>query len=106
MWYIRSMETIQRDTMETNHTPGPWTHCPGQDTIWAKDGELLVARTEYTRREMAVNEDNANARLIAAAPELLEALTELAALADFTRPTERAAWIKARAAIAKATGQS
>lgn len=60
----------------TQHTPGPWKHTPGQETIWAKDGELMVARTEYTRGEMEVNEDEANARLIASAPELLTALED------------------------------
>ena len=59
---------------QTKHTPGPWAHSPGQDTIWARDGNLLIARTDYARGEMAVNEDEFNARLIAASPDLLAAL--------------------------------
>lgn len=59
--------------MTTQHTPGPWAHSPGQETIWARDGNLLIASTDYTRGEMAINEDEANARLIAASPTLLTA---------------------------------
>lgn len=66
------------NTPITQHTPGPWTHTPGQDTVWARDGELLVARTDYTRGRMAINEDEANARLIAASPEMLAALESAA----------------------------
>ncbi|MBW6227209.1 hypothetical protein [Pseudomonas aeruginosa] len=49
---------------------------------------------------------NANARLIAAAPELLEALQDLDALRGPFPPSDEAveaAWRKASAAIAKAT---
>lgn len=48
-------------------------------------------------------EARANARLIAAAPELLEALIELCAAPNKHRP-ERV-WDQARAAIAKAKGE-
>lgn len=91
-------------TQEAAHTQGPWEAC-GQyvRTARAADGSggFLVA-------ELPVNEPGMaeRARLIAAAPELLEALTMI---------TDRAEeWInmnladevgdKARAAIAKATG--
>ena len=90
--------------MNTPHTAGPWTHTPGQDTIWAQDGSLLIARTEYTRREMDVFEDEANARLIAAAPDLLH---HLRILAEEDSQCARD-WVQkkkaARAAIAKAEG--
>ena len=45
-------------------------------------------------------ESQANARLIAAAPELLEALREVVALSD----RKHDAWDKAKAAITKAEG--
>lgn len=51
---------------------------------------------------LEVNTARQTADLIAAAPDLLAALKEFAGLADFTRPTERAAWLNARAAIARA----
>ena len=46
----------------------------------------------------------ANARLIAAAPELLEALSDCVAHMHWTQPLGEAALKKAKAAIAKATG--
>jgi hypothetical protein len=50
----------------------------------------------------ASQESEANARLIASAPDLLEALIEVVAIAD--RKTD--AFDRARAAIAKATGEA
>lgn len=47
-------------------------------------------------------EAEANARLIAAAPEMLEALEGILAITD----RDHAAWNKARAAIAKAKGEA
>ena len=49
--------------------------------------------------ELAVSENEANARLIAAAPDLLSSLIEVVAIAD--RKTD--AFDRARAAILKAT---
>lgn len=64
--------------MENKHTPGPWEvsiyeEYPTLHTIWSKKEEIptLIARTCYAPR----SEYNAN--LIAAAPELLEALQEI-----------------------------
>lgn len=98
----------------SKHTPGPWaavgamvenTHdynpdicsCDlrsfGQDNLWRPYEETL-----------------ANARLIAAAPDLLQAIRDLWAMPDFdgTQPTSEIrlkAKRAARAAIAKATGE-
>jgi hypothetical protein len=95
--------------MTTQHTPGPWAHSPGQDTIWARDGNLLIASTDYTRGEMAINEDNANASLIAASPDLLTACES--ALALLTNPNAEpfdadAVTAILRTAIAKAKGEA
>lgn len=49
------------------------------------------------------DEVRANARLIAAAPELLAALEHIAALVDLNKPEMQRAFDKAIAAIAKAT---
>lgn len=101
------------------HTPGPWTlphfaqpdvncecryvlcdhlmgavatvHCSG-------DGDDWISHGDNPRYEQAV----ANARLIAAAPELLEALQAVVRVAD--RKTDE--FDMARAAIAKAEGHS
>ena len=96
-------------TTQTKHTPSPWTHSPGQETIWARDGNLLIARTDYARGEMAVNEDEFNARLIAASPDLLTACES--ALALLTNPNAEprdadAVTAILRTAIAKAKGEA
>jgi hypothetical protein len=92
-------------------TPGPWrVHAER----WVKatrgdhEGEILVAPTYWM--EHVAEEAAANARLIAAAPELLEAVRDLddAICANLdqqvNRTALRLALIKGRAAIAKATG--
>lgn len=95
--------------MQDKHTPGPWEatgnfvrspmHQPeglprGVQIVECRDGYFLP-HTE---------EAKANARLIAAAPELLEALN---ACIDYGAMTGDE-WVtsKARAAIAKATGST
>ncbi len=81
----------------TNYTPGPWTavklivvkmtmiHADPIATCWPAEGS-----------------EQANARLIAAAPELLEALREVVRISD----RKHNAWDKAKAAIAKAEGRT
>jgi hypothetical protein len=61
--------------MKPKHTPGPWT---SND---AKEGLLIVRDSQgfgvtelYTQHDLTV--EKANARLIAAAPEMLEALEQ------------------------------
>lgn len=59
-------------------SPAPWHISEGE--IVADDGEMLgvVYRTEaWTSGDPVRGEDQANARLISAAPELLEALNGL-----------------------------
>ena len=82
---------------ETKHTPGPW-HTAGDQGVQIRSQRDQIAKV-WTMRG---NEWKANARLIAAAPELLEALQAVLAnsldskgLADAHK--------QARAAIAKAT---
>jgi hypothetical protein len=73
---------------DAKHTPGPWgvydhesSHYPGIESkcglsvvVWGERGEFCGVRGRNAA------EKNANARLIAAAPDLLEALQELATL--------------------------
>lgn len=81
----------------SKHTPGPWmvrsTGSVGTDN-------MMVANV-YPMEDQNLEEHDANARLISAAPELLDALlgvVEYTALFDdFTQAAMRAA-------IAKATG--
>lgn len=96
----------------TQHTPGPW-HCHH----WpAAAPELNTARESAfvvkARRISSLAESDADARLIAAAPDLLPALREAADLiawqADHSTGEHKArlrgAMVRARAAIAKAEG--
>jgi len=88
------------------HTAGPW--------IYAENGSVYA--DNYRKTVIHINgfgasaEDVANARLIAAAPELLEALRRLDSAIEPIRrnlwnnfPALSEAWVVARAAIAKAT---
>jgi len=96
------------------HTKGPWTVRDGQEILdWTGDECRLVARCHAGHAP----ERAANARIIASAPALLEALRELAEIGEGgvieRRETGKPIWsaldaIKtiARAAIAKAQGGS
>ena len=93
----------------TQHTPGPWfVDINGEGAITAPDG-MLIARMQNAYRD---DLRESNARLIAAAPELLAALQDLAeeaARSVYPQPDKPdSAWaklVRARAAIAKATGK-
>jgi hypothetical protein len=94
--------------MNAKHTPGPWgisgkeerdlgTLSPGFLEISSAHDVCWIAKVQ-----IHTPEGEANARLIAAAPELLEALKAVVAIAD--RSTDE--FDRARAAIAKAEGKS
>jgi hypothetical protein len=104
---------------ETQHTPGPWrfneypTHA--DLTIWGSEGTAVV--TELGDYLTTHRQNCANARLIAAAPELVTALESIESklsellyqrTLDSTLPefyTVRDARNAARQAIAKAKGE-
>jgi hypothetical protein len=83
--------------MSTKHTPGPWELENGLRVYAPGKGGPLLATVAYLPR--AKGQDAANARLMAAAPDMLAALQDavyrLAQLGLDTEPQ--------RAAIAKAT---
>ena len=105
--------------MEAKHTPGPWRVEGGTTLIWGDCNPddttsyglgYPIAECRHTpaaswsRGPSKYEEAEANARLISAAPELLE-LIERAHEADCPDEDIRTAWWEARAAaIAKATG--
>ena len=66
---------------DSKHTQGPWGHHPGtRYCISQQPSETIsnVPHAECINLDSRSKEENeANAKLIAAAPELLEALTEL-----------------------------
>ena len=105
---------------ETKHTPGPWREC-GHDRngcvcrqIWGTSVDMIVCVASPpigTSDLMPVptpEQEAANARLIAAAPDLLAALKFLVDAAD-TEPgmsIYKAHIEKAKSSIAKAEGAS
>mgnify|MGYP007071651766 CR=1 FL=1 len=92
------------------HTPGPWEVAPDDDGprhVIAVDGVLIATAYTYQRTKATVS---ANARLIAAAPSLLEACQAAVESANVNEGTVytmhdkgRAAYEKLKAAIAAAT---
>jgi hypothetical protein len=97
--------------MSTQHTPGPWVVNPIQlNQIATADAKLEIARATVLRDQ---HETIANARLIAAAPALIELLQSYSLAIDENNialsciefgaeAVERE--LKRRAAIAKAMG--
>jgi pimeloyl-ACP methyl ester carboxylesterase len=93
-----------------NHTPGPWTAWKEEEyhAIGSSNGRALalVYLCDYPE-EQGEKQAQANARLIAAAPELLEALQDLLRQVERdclnTRHGVRTG--RAREAITKATKQ-
>ena len=94
--------------MTTKHTPGPWiAHSSGDGFIFIERDfgngkahpEWIVASIQSYQKE-----DVTNARLIAAAPELLAALQTLCASLEWEEKrsgTTYAGYESARAALAK-----
>lgn len=88
------------------HTPGPWKVAAASLDVW-EDGGYTIC--EVYPPSANSPEKVANARLIAAAPELLEALEMLMPQypsRGMCDEYDRAMWENAEAAIAKATGKS
>jgi hypothetical protein len=93
----------------SEHTPGPWGVGDGYGSQW---GEVLseyhrvkvVGRQDHgtgTLTALALNDDDA--RLIAAAPEMLEALENLE---NYAGQIPASAWELVQDAIAKARGEA
>ena len=100
----------------TEHTRGPWAAARSPSGYWSigrasRHPDNVEFELFHIDGEPE-GEDAANARLIAAAPDLLAALEavvcffEEATDYEATHPFEYASPLKARAAIAKAHGQN
>lgn len=94
-----------------SHTPGPWTFRPGSGLGFYVEGRLEKENGHWLIAEACgrSNQNEANARLIAAAPDLLSALERIEysyALLLAGKPVRDAAETLAecRAAIKKARG--
>jgi hypothetical protein len=97
---------------EASHTPGPWNRAMQGDTI-----EISISATPFGRKVIAEvqtgfdepfeSQQHANARLIAAAPELLHALRKFVEWQDEMKNAVPRIYIdRAKEAIAKAEGRS
>lgn len=102
------------------HTPGPWilsehlsVYGPNEPTRNGQEYRKLIRPAVQTEAQAAryggtLAEQTANARLIAAAPELLEALKMcnliIAREVDMSHPDDAKFMMDVRATIAKATG--
>lgn len=102
--------------MQSSFTQGPWvvrTIDQSLATVETQDGEYIICNAAQLRGDDWKTEHaerKANARLIAAAPDLLAALQRIVAVLDkqVASPhlAERASPLtQAKAAIAKATGE-
>ncbi len=120
---VNNNQTNEMRTSETvKHTSGPWKVEGGQILTQERTGpcshEIIAAMPAWFHNASPghATQDHlaANARLIAAAPVLYEALQELYAMGEHQRTNARGeiqklvgnAYAKARAAIALATGES
>lgn len=72
----------------SKHTPGPWSYWSGYNPfdkieaqVTAEDGDIVIASYNHL-----IEEGEANARLMAAAPDLLEALEALERIKDIWLP--------------------
>lgn len=90
----------------SRHTPGPWSindwPQANSDIAVGAVGTPLVARVPI--RDVSIVGQMANARLIAAAPDLLDTLQHIESAAMDLTCERRTIRDAARAAIAKATG--
>jgi hypothetical protein len=93
------------------HTPGPWTDRAIDESQWSiyDSRGWSVAQAHQIKvlsSDLKQAERTANARLIAAAPDLLEALQILMSdMGHLSMKGHMDAAKKARAAITKATGE-
>jgi hypothetical protein len=103
----------QGTTTEASHTPGPW-FVNADNSLLVENKNRLRSIAEIhdhsdTANEELTEEAKANAHLIAAAPEMLEALKHMAAwlnsgvIVDGKRPNLMLSVVNQT--IAKATGQ-
>jgi len=89
----------------SKHTPGPWALQVDEEIIYSQGADFEPQIAITYKREANLDgllEERANARLIAAAPELLGALK---ALIKFGLCENEQVWADALSAIAKAEGR-
>jgi hypothetical protein len=89
----------------SNFAPGLWSVRPGTFTVYAQHGRSVI-KVADTRQKLFTPECQvANARLIAAAPELLAAAQRAAHILQYCPDKQEKAVALLLAAIAKAKGE-
>ena len=96
--------------MTTKHTPSPWhtNNNFGNLQIISEEEKVIARLLNHPDDEIGFKIAESNAKLIAAAPDLLEALIDMVQIVELlfrstNNPEEGSIGGKARAAIAKAT---
>ncbi len=91
--------------MKTKHTPGPWS-LSGANTVHGPDCIVaFVGTADEEVRRFSGERQSADARLIAAAPDLLAACEAVSAT-TWSKNTATIIGEQVRAAIAKAKGET
>lgn len=80
----------------SQHTPGPWTFDDDYYVVAGEENDIIC--------ELWSQDKDANARLIAAAPEMYEALKAINKAFPWNEQMTRPVFDKVHAAIAKAEG--
>ena len=92
----------------TKHTQAPWEIMPSENLpprIKSKSFGIICRLNDIFPTENGYQENKANARLIAAAPELLEALAMMVAMVNRTKLENLSEVKYACEVIAKARGE-
>lgn len=96
--------------MGAQHTPGPWIYyadLPITDPNWhivTTANKMRVVANIHIEPGNAM--DKANARLVAAAPDMLEALKSIREWSPFLGAEDAPCWALVENAIAKAEGRT
>ena len=109
------VQATDNNAKPSAHTPGPWSsgYSEGRGTLCVRAADTWICGELLAENGTAISqqEAEANARLIAAAPELLEAVKKLLAVCEnyafdkFDRPVGVTEQEFARTAIARAEGR-
>jgi hypothetical protein len=89
---------------EQKHTPGPWESGNGTTSIYGSDGKEVARRIWHGPQDD--ERSLANARLIAASPEVLEALKGLRELHAMRGENRSEAWGAYRGTVLQRDGDS
>jgi hypothetical protein len=92
---------------ETRFTPGPWVwHSEDEDSAWLTSGDVTVLDYKGCGSHHYEAENPADLSLIASAPDLYAALADLVDVIDRLGAIRSSRMDDARAALAKARGET